>query len=138
MKNNFFIRWLFSTNHTWIGLCLLIFSTILFYFFFFGPSYAFCQDDYVLANELIDFLRDYCPDEQIKPKNYWDLVQYLRADKGSLSGFTLLEHFTWFPGGPLTEDFLAAGIDEWAKNNNIFLNDLAEMRDCFCYDIVED
>lgn len=35
-----------------------------------SPGYAFCQDDYVLANELIDLLKEYCPGDQVKVKNY--------------------------------------------------------------------
>ena len=103
MKKNYFVH----------DRCFLVLATFLFLlFFFFWPTYAFCQDDYVLANELIDFLRNYCPDEPIKVRNYWALVHYLRTDWGDLSGFTLLEHFTGFSEDSLTEDFLAAGIEE--------------------------
>ena len=88
MKNNNFIKR--------IGLCYLISGIFILFLFFCGvsPSYALCQDDYVLANELIDLLRDYCSDDGVQVKNYWKLVHYLRTDWGNLSGFTLLEHFS--------------------------------------------
>lgn len=65
-------------------------------------------------------------------------MDYLRADKGNLSGIALLEHFTWLGQESRTEDFLVAGIEDWAETHNIFLNDLAEMRDIFLYAVAED
>lgn len=91
-----------------------------------------------MANELIDYLKEYCPGCQVRVRNYWVLVDYLRTDKGSLSGFALLDQFTWSAEDPLTEDFLAAGVEEWANSHNIWLIDREDMRQSFCYYVEED
>ena len=92
---------------SYFGIVILF---ILFYFS--SPVYASCENEYILANDLINVLREYCPQDQIEVKSYEGLADYFKTDRNNLGGVTLLEHFTWFQQDPRTEDFIAAGIDD--------------------------
>ena len=121
-------------KNNWRGAIYLVFGVVIWFilFCFFSKVYALCSDEYLLADELIKTIGEYSPGVQVK--SYSGLVDYIKINRQNLSGFTLFEHFSWVEPDLDTEDYVAAGIDDWAGTYNIFLNDLAEMRSHFIYD----